>query len=103
MNMRTILINAFIILTFLFASGCVSLQKAAPEKSVKAKQFISNSSLAQVYIYRNETFGAALFMPVTVDGKLAGKTRQKSFLKMGLPAGKHVSPCVRLVVASTKK
>ena len=34
-------------------------------------------------------FGAAISMPVTVDGKLAGNTGAKSYFKFDLPAGKH--------------
>jgi hypothetical protein len=34
--------------------------------------------------------GAALSMPVTVNGKLAGTTGPHSFFKFDLPAGQHV-------------
>lgn len=70
-------------------SGCTSVQKAAPTKDSAAKKFTAEANTSQVYLYRSEVLGAALSMPVTVDGKLAGKTGPKSFFKFNLPAGKH--------------
>ncbi|MCW8875463.1 MAG: DUF2846 domain-containing protein [Kangiellaceae bacterium] len=55
----------------------------------EAKQFQPKADVAQVYVYRNETLGAALSMPVTVDGKLAGNTGPNSFFKFDLTPGKH--------------
>jgi len=73
----------------IFMSGCASVQKAAPAKDSAAKKFTAEANTSQVYLYRSEVLGAALSMPVTVDGKLAGKTGPKSFFKFTLPAGKH--------------
>lgn len=73
----------------IFMSGCASVQKAAPAKDAAVKKFTASENTSQVYVYRNEVLGAALSMPVTVDGKLAGKTGSKSFFKFDLPAGKH--------------
>jgi len=72
-----------------FATGCASVNKAPSEADANAKSFRPNPSSSQVYVYRNETLGAALSMPVTVDGKLAGTTGPNSFFKFDLPAGRH--------------
>ena len=69
--------------------GCASINRAPPEQDTAAKKFTQNPETSQVYVYRNETLGAALSMPVTVDGKLAGTTGPKSFFKFDLPAGNH--------------
>lgn len=76
--------------TLALTTGCASVQKASPAEDIAAKTFKSNPDYSRVYIYRNEALGAALSMPVTVDGKLAGNTGPKSFFKFDLPAGKHV-------------
>ena len=73
-----------------FTTGCASIQKAPASMDAEAKQFKTNPSYAQVYVYRNETLGAALSMPVAVNGKLAGTTGPNSFFKFDLPQGKHV-------------
>jgi hypothetical protein len=46
-------------------------------------------SCIHIYIYRNETLGAALSMPITVNGKSIGSSGAKTFFKLDLPAGKH--------------
>lgn len=78
-----------LLLAIVLSSGCASIDKAPPEADAAAKKFMPKKSASQVYLYRNEVFGAALSMPVTVDGKLAGNTGSKSFFKFELPAGKH--------------
>ena len=75
--------------TLALTTGCASVQKASPPDDTAAKTFKSNPDYSQVYVYRNETLGAALSMPVTVNGKLAGNTGPKSYFKFNLPAGKH--------------
>lgn len=69
--------------------GCASINKAPANIDAESKQFKPNPAVSQVYVYRNETLGAAVPMPVTVDGKLAGDTGPKSFFKFNLPAGNH--------------
>ncbi len=77
------------VLGAMFLTGCASINKAPVEQDAAAKEFKPNPQYSQVYVYRNETLGAALSMPVTVDGKLAGTTGANSFFKFDLPAGKH--------------
>jgi hypothetical protein len=84
--LRKVLIVAGLLLTMV---GCASINKAPASADAESKQFKQNESTSQVYVYRNETLGAALSMPVTVDGKLAGTTGPNSFFKFDLPAGKH--------------
>lgn len=73
----------------LFAA-CASVQEAPKDQDMQAKQFIAKADVAQVYVYRHQTFGAALSMPIAVNGKLAGNTGPKSYFKFDLPAGKHI-------------
>ena len=85
---RRILMSAALALAVL-ATGCATVNKATPEADASAKAFRANPAVSQVYIYRNEVLGAALSMPVTVNGKLIGTTGAKTFFKIDLPAGKH--------------
>lgn len=84
---RVVCIFSIAALTTLY--GCATVNKAPAQADAEAKQFKSNSNTSQVYIYRNETLGAALSLPVTVDGKLAGNTGPNSYFKFDLGAGKH--------------
>lgn len=78
-----------LVLSLLAMGGCASVNKAAPELDLAAKKFEKKPDVSQVYVYRNETLGAALSMPVTVDGKLAGTSGPNSFFKFILPEGEH--------------
>lgn len=78
-----------LVLSLVFVSGCASVNKAPAEQDLAAKKFAVNPSSAQLYIYRDQIFGAAISMPVTVNGKLIGATGPKSFFKLDLEEGTH--------------
>ena len=90
MSVAVRLIKVVALSAFVFMYGCASINKAPANVDAESKQFKSIPNVSQVYVYRNETFGAALSMPVTVDGKLAGETGPHSFFKFDLPAGPHL-------------
>ncbi|MDB5802648.1 MAG: hypothetical protein JWL63_3587 [Rhodocyclales bacterium] len=71
------------------ASGCASVAMAPAEQDTKAKSFATSPDKANVYIYRNETMGAAVKLQVSVDGKLIGSTASKSYFFVQLAPGKH--------------
>lgn len=78
-----------LLLVVVLGSGCASIDKAPPAADAAAKKFMPNKSASQVYLFRDEMFGAAISMPVTVNGKFAGNTGPNSYFKFDLPAGKH--------------
>lgn len=45
-------------------SGCASVPMAEATADAQAKQFVAPKDAANLYIYRNETFGAAVKMPL---------------------------------------
>lgn len=79
----------FAVSIVMIASGCASINKAPVALDTEAKQFKTKPDIAQVYVYRNETLGAAISMPVTVDNQLAGNTGPNSFFKFDLKPGSH--------------
>jgi len=84
-SVKLVAIASIVVLT-----GCASINKAPASAEAESKRFVTKLDVSQVYVYRNETLGAALSMPVTVDGKLAGNTGPHSFFRFDLPAGEHV-------------
>ena len=89
MSIATRNVKIAAISSFVFLYGCASVNKAPAAADAASKQFKPSTAVSQVYVYRNETMGAALSMPVAVDGKLAGNTGPHSFFKFDLPAGTH--------------
>ena len=70
-------------------SGCATAPMAPNERDAKAKTFETTPGTANLYIYRNESIGAAISMEVLVDGKLLGKTVAKSYFFVPLKPGRH--------------
>lgn len=72
------------------ASGCASVDMAAPEADSAAKQFAAPpGDRAGVYIFRNETFGAAIKLNVVMDGRYLGETASKTYFYEEVAPGPH--------------
>ena len=83
------LILAFILGVIGLVSGCASVPMASPEADIQAKQFVVSSGKANVYIYRNENFGGAIAMPVSLDGRVIGRTGPMTYFQMAVEPGHH--------------
>lgn len=71
-------------------TGCASVPMASPEADAKAKSFKADPDKANLYIYRNETFGAAVKVPVLLDGTSVGDTASKTYIFRQVAPGAHV-------------
>lgn len=88
--MKVILSRAIVfVLTAVFLTGCASVNKAPVEQDLAAKKFAVDPSSAQLYIYRDQILGAAISMPVSVNGKVIGTTGPSSFFKLDLDEGTY--------------
>jgi hypothetical protein len=71
--------------------GCASVPMASADADSKAKSFVAPSSgQANLYVYRNETFGAAIKMPLLLDNQSIGDTGPHTYAFRELAPGKHV-------------
>ena len=70
-------------------TGCASVPMAARSDDAAAKQFAPVADKGTVYIYRDEIMGAAIKMPLLVDGVSIGDTGPKTYLEVALPPGTH--------------
>lgn len=80
---------AALFIAILVFTGCASVPMASMEQDTAAKSFAVKPDKANIYVYRNETFGAAIKMPVALNGKLVGDTASKTYLKLEVQAGEH--------------
>lgn len=85
---RVLTIGAIVTATVL-STGCASVQMASSERDTAAKSFATKADKANLYIYRNESMGAAVKMAVTLDGKPVGETAAKTYFKLEVPPGEH--------------
>ena len=84
------LTRAVVIAGGLAISGCASVPMASPEADAAAKTYKVDPTKANLYIYRNENFGAAIKMPVLVDNVLVGDTAAKTYIFKQIDPGPHV-------------
>jgi hypothetical protein len=71
-------------------AGCASVPMASADADAKAKTFVAPSSgQANIYVYRNETFGAAIKMPLLLDNMSIGDTGPHTYAFRQVPPGKH--------------
>lgn len=73
----------------LLMSGCASVSMMTADDDTRAKSFAVQKDKANIYLYRNETFGAAIKMPVSVNGKVAGQTASKTYFLWQVSPGTY--------------
>ncbi len=73
----------------LLLSGCASVPMAPMDQDIKAKDFSPAPNKASLYIYRNESFGAAIPMTVSVNGKALGQTAAQTYFRLNIIPGKY--------------
>jgi hypothetical protein len=86
--MRRLALALFLPLILLF-TGCASAPMATPERDQQAKTFAPVAERGVIYIFRDESFGAAVKLPLVVDGRLLGDTVAHSYFRLELEPGTH--------------
>lgn len=69
--------------------GCATVNTGDPKQDAALKTFAVPKDKAGVYVYRNETMGAAIKMNVEVDGQPIGQTGANTYLYKEVAPGKH--------------
>ncbi|WP_372661531.1 DUF2846 domain-containing protein [Hydrogenophaga sp.] len=69
--------------------GCASVPMGAPHLDAAAKTFQAPADKAGIYVYRNESMGAAVKMDVIIDGQNIGETVAKTYFYKEVAPGKH--------------
>lgn len=65
---------------FIFLSGCATIPRLSKELDTAAKTFETTTDKANIYIVRDEFIGAAVGMPLDINGKLLGKTSALTYI-----------------------
>lgn len=83
--------KSFIALAALALSlvGCASVNMGDAKQDAALKTFAVPKDNAGVYIYRNESMGAAIKMGVELDGKAIGQTAANTYLYKEVTPGRH--------------
>ncbi len=86
--MRNTLIGLLVGVSVL--SGCASVAMVDPQRDAAANTFVAPADKAGLYIYRNESMGAAVKMDVAIDGQAVGQTAANTYLYKEVAPGKRV-------------
>lgn len=70
-------------------AGCASVPMSSLDEDDRAKRFDTDPQYANIYLYRNENFGGAIAMPVSLDGQMAGRTGPKTYFLWTVEPGRH--------------
>lgn len=77
------------VVALLLLSGCASVPMAPMEKDAEAKAFAPPADQGALYIFRDEVFGAAIPMTVSVNGHVIGQTASNSYFWLELDPGHY--------------
>jgi len=86
----------------LVLSGCASVPLSSRDFDEAGKSFKAAADKSNVYLFRNENFGAAALLTVTLNGKVMGQTAAKTYYLWELPPGEHEITSVGENVSSIK-
>ena len=69
--------------------GCASVPMGDVKQDAALKTFQVPADKAGIYVFRNESMGAAVKMDVIIDGQNIGETAAKTFMYREVAPGKH--------------
>ena len=77
------------LLVTLILTGCATVPMAPMEQDTAAKEFVPPSDQSRIYLYRNETFGGAIPMTISLDGRTMGQTGPQTYFMWDVSPGQH--------------
>ncbi|MCL7744577.1 DUF2846 domain-containing protein [Guyparkeria hydrothermalis] len=78
-----------LVAALLLLGGCASVPMASMEADAEAKAFTPAADKGALYIFRDEVFGAAIPMTVSVNGHVIGQTAANSYFWLELEPGRY--------------
>lgn len=79
----------FLAAVTMLVAGCASVPMADSSADTAAKTFRVPAGKSGIYIYRNETMGAAITMDLFIDGRPLGQTGAKTYAYVEVDPGTH--------------
>jgi hypothetical protein len=70
-------------------AGCATVPMASMEQDSAAKGFATPPDLSRIYLYRNKSFGGAIPLTVSLDGKTMGQTGPNTYFVWDVSPGEH--------------
>ena len=80
---------AFLAALLALLAGCASVPMSSMLDDAKGKSFAVAPGKANIYVYLNETFGAAIPMTVSLNGRVAGQSAAQTYFLFEVDPGVH--------------
>ena len=87
--MRVRVMSLVLALVAALLGGCATVPMGDAKQDASLKTFQVAPDRAALYVYRNESMGAAIKMDVQLDGKQLGQTVANSYIFADLKPGQH--------------
>lgn len=93
--MQKIIFRIFLIiivpsLFLILLNGCASVPMASLEEDSIAKKYQVSNDKSMIYLFRNENFGGALPLTVSIDEQIAGQTAPYTYFVWEVIPGEHL-------------
>lgn len=82
-------VSTALLFLLLLLGGCASVPMSSLDNDAEGKTFAVDADKSNIYLYRNENFGGAIAMPVSLDGHMAGRTGPKTYFLWRVEPGQH--------------
>jgi hypothetical protein len=93
-NFLNSILKSFTVLSLLaILSSCASVPMSSLENDREMKKFEVSTNKSRIYVYRDEIFGSAITVPVSLDGKIKGKTAPHVYFSWDVEPGEHEISC----------
>ncbi len=86
--------NLCLFILVALSSACASVPMMDLGADQEAKQFNTPAGRSRIYIFRNESFGGAIKVAMSVDGKSIGQTAPHTYFVLDVKPGKHEIACL---------
>ena len=72
-------------------AGCASVPMAPAQADAEAKRFQPQADAGTLYVFRDAAHkGAAITLPVVLDGRIVGASARLTYMRLTLAPGKHI-------------
>lgn len=88
-SLRTASLRTALVLLATWLTACASVPMDTAARDEQGKRFATVPGKANLYVYRDQVFGAAAKLPVLLNGILIGETASRTYLTLEVEPGTH--------------
>lgn len=83
----------FCVIALTMLSGCATVPMSSSDKDLQAKKFATIPDKSSIYIYRDESYGGAIKVTLSLNDKVIGQTAPYTFFRIDTAPGNQKITC----------